>query len=58
MQTTVLVSRQDAAKSLGICLRTIDNLINSGEISVRRLGRRVLVLPESLERFARGEAKQ
>ena len=48
-----LLSRREAAQSLSISLRTLDYLIAGGKLTVRRIGRRVLIEPaELLERFA------
>ena len=48
-----LLSRREASHSLSISLRTLDYLIASGMLTVRRIGRRVLVEPAELERFSR-----
>lgn len=50
----LLLSRQEAAKRLSICLRSLDQLISTGEIYVRRIGKRVLIPRTELERFASG----
>ena len=47
----LLVSRRDAAGAIGISLRKLDALTASGEILVRRIGRRCLILRRSLENF-------
>lgn len=49
----ILVSKRDAARLLSISLRTLDYLIFNQEISVRRIGRRVLIPRRVLEEFAR-----
>jgi hypothetical protein len=38
----LLVSKDDAAKLLGICRRSVTNLINAKQLPVRRVGRRCL----------------
>ena len=48
-----LLSRRQAAQSLSISLRTLDYLIASGKLTMRRIGRRVLIEPAELERFSR-----
>jgi len=53
----VLVSRREATQSLSISLRTLDYLIASGKLAVRRIGRRVLIEPGELERFAQRSHK-
>jgi len=47
------VSKKDAAALLGVCLRTIDNLIAAKQLPCRRIGRRVLVPYAALVAFAR-----
>lgn len=47
------VSKKDAAALLGVCPRTIDNLIAAKELPCRRIGRRVLVPYTALVAFAR-----
>jgi len=43
MSEAILISKRDAAKALSISLRTLDNLIASKELTVRRVGRRCLI---------------
>lgn len=52
MDESFLVSRKKGARSLGICLRTLEQLIRRGEIPVVRIGRRILLSPRALEEFA------
>jgi excisionase family DNA binding protein len=52
---TMALSKQEAARALGISLRTIDRLIALKELPVRRLGRRVLISRASLESFFRND---
>lgn len=47
------VSKQEAADLLGVSLRTIDRLIALKELPVRRLGRRVLILRNSVDNLLR-----
>jgi|KBSMisStaDraftv2_1062788.scaffolds.fasta_scaffold18835_5 excisionase family DNA binding protein len=49
----LLFSQKDAARILGVSLRTLQNLIASKQLPVRRIGRRVLVHRKDLESFAR-----
>jgi excisionase family DNA binding protein len=49
----LLCSKKEAADALGVSLRTVDNLIVRKELTVRRVGRRVLVPAEELNRFAK-----
>jgi excisionase family DNA binding protein len=53
MTDPILISKRDAAKALSISLRTLDYLIASKELAVRRVGRRCLIARKSLEEFAR-----
>jgi excisionase family DNA binding protein len=49
----LLISKRDAAKLLGVCLRSIDNYIAEKELPCRRLGRRVLIPYTALVAFSR-----
>jgi excisionase family DNA binding protein len=53
MNEPILVSKKEAARVLSVSLRTVDNLIASKELAVRRLGRRCLIPRRALEEFAR-----
>jgi excisionase family DNA binding protein len=44
-------SREDAATLLGVSLRTMDRLIAMKQITVRRIGRRVLIPYSAMEQF-------
>jgi excisionase family DNA binding protein len=48
----ILHSRQDAARLLAISLRKVDDLIQSKQLRVVKIGRRSLVARAELERFA------
>ena len=50
----LLIGRHEAATVLGVSLRTLDYLIERGELPARRVGRRVLISRSELEKFARG----
>ena len=45
------LTRQDAAQILGVCDRTIDNLIKRGELQSFYVGDRVRIPRESLEAY-------
>jgi excisionase family DNA binding protein len=49
----VLYTKRETAQLLSISLRSVDYLIFSQELPVRRIGRRVLVHRDAIERFAR-----
>jgi excisionase family DNA binding protein len=46
-----LLTRQDAAKALASCLRTVDEAIASGAIEIVHIGRSVRIQASALERF-------
>lgn len=50
---SILFSKKTAASLLSISVRKLEQLIQAKEIPVRRVGRRVLIRREALERFAR-----
>jgi excisionase family DNA binding protein len=50
---TLLLSEQEAARLLGLSIRTLEHLISRKEIPVRRIGRRVLITRSAIESFAR-----
>ena len=49
----LLFSKKQAAQLLAISVRTLDYMIASKEITVRRIGRRILIPLRSLQEFAR-----
>jgi excisionase family DNA binding protein len=49
----LLLSVKESAAALGLSCRTVQNLISSKELPVRRIGRRVLIHRKDLEAFAR-----
>lgn len=53
----ILLSRGEAAAALGLGRRTIDQMISSGRLRVRRIGRRVLIPRCEIERIAIGEQR-
>jgi hypothetical protein len=48
----ILIGRKDAARLLGISVRSLDHAVATGLLKPRRLGRRVMFSPEELRRFA------
>jgi excisionase family DNA binding protein len=46
-------TKVEAAKALGLSLRTIDNLIAAKELTVRRIGRRVVIPATGLQTLIR-----
>lgn len=54
----LLVGRREAAEALGICLRTLDYMIARGQLAARKIGRRVLIPPSELEKFAKRGGKK
>lgn len=54
MKTKLLLSREEAAKTLGISLRKLEYLITDQRIPIKRIGRRVLISSRALEEFVKG----
>ena len=48
----LLYSRREAAQLLSLSLRTIDHLISEDKLQIRKTGKRVLVLADSLKEYA------
>lgn len=48
-----LLSIDEAAQRLGVCRKTVENLIARKELKAVRIGRRVLIREEDLEDFIR-----
>ncbi|MBI4207203.1 MAG: excisionase family DNA-binding protein [Betaproteobacteria bacterium] len=53
MSSSIFLARKHAATRCGISLPILDKLIREGKLDVVRVGRRVLVRRESLERLGR-----
>jgi excisionase family DNA binding protein len=53
MSAKLLLSRREAADTLGVSLRMIDSLLEADKLAVVRIGRRVLIPLERLQEFAR-----
>ncbi len=51
IQPDVFLTRQQLAKKLNCCLRTVDNLKSSRSIEVVKVGRSVRFKPESVVKF-------
>jgi excisionase family DNA binding protein len=49
------MSKLEAARMLGVSVRTVDRLIALKHLPVRRLGRRVLIPRNSLQNLLRGD---
>lgn len=56
--TRLLYSRRDAAYQLSISVRSLDYLIATREIAVRRNGKRILIPHGELVRYARADHHQ
>jgi excisionase family DNA binding protein len=50
---TQLISINDAAKRLGVCRKTVENLIGRKQLRTVRIGRRVMIRESDLESFIR-----
>jgi excisionase family DNA binding protein len=53
----LVVTRGEAAEALRLSVRTVDKLLAAGQLSARRVGRRVLIPRSEIERFADGHAR-
>ena len=49
----ILLGKKESARALGVCVRTIENLIQRKELPFRKLGRRTLIPYRALIEFAR-----
>jgi excisionase family DNA binding protein len=49
----ILVSKKSAAELLSVSVRTLEKLIAAGELPVVRIGRRVMIASDAVEKFAR-----
>lgn len=49
----LIYSRSETAQMLGLSLRLIDRAISDGTLSVKRVGSRILIPHNSIERFIR-----
>jgi len=54
----LLLSRLEAAEMLSVSPRTVDYLIANKELSVRRIGSRVLIPVQALRAFVRSDHTQ
>jgi excisionase family DNA binding protein len=48
----ILYSKAASAEILDISIRTLENLIAAGEILIHRIGRRVVISRQTLDKFA------
>ena len=53
MSEQLLLSKRSTAATLGISVRTLENLVSVREIIPRRIGKRVLFEAREVERFVR-----
>jgi excisionase family DNA binding protein len=56
-QSPILLTRKTAAALLSLSERSLDYLIQRGDLKARRVGRKVLVPRSELERFANRDHK-
>lgn len=54
MPEQILLSKRQTAQVLSISIRTLDKLIQSRKLLVRKIGRRVLISRSAIEQFATG----
>jgi excisionase family DNA binding protein len=57
MQTELAISIDEAARRLGVCRRTVINLLTAKELVSRRIGRRRVIPVTALEALLRRDAK-
>jgi excisionase family DNA binding protein len=55
MDSKLLYSKHDAARLLSVSLRTVDYLISSKQLPVRRVGSRTLIAGRDLDLFIRSD---
>lgn len=55
MEPRILYDRKSAARALSISIRALDYLLQRGEFTTRRIGKKVLIPHAELIRFARGD---
>jgi excisionase family DNA binding protein len=53
-QFKLMYSKKEAAAILSLSVRTIENLVANKELTVRRVGKRVLIPYQSLVQFSKG----
>jgi excisionase family DNA binding protein len=49
----LLYSRRDAAEALSLSVRSVDYLITTGRLTMRRVGGKILIPASAVRRFAR-----
>jgi len=49
----LLIGKRECARALGVCVRTVENLIHSKELPSRKIGRRTLVPWAAVQQFVR-----
>ncbi|HUZ47712.1 MAG TPA: helix-turn-helix domain-containing protein [Terriglobia bacterium] len=49
----ILIGKRECARALGVCVRTIENLIATKQLPARKVGRRTLIPYRALIEFAR-----
>ena len=57
MGDVLAVSVQEAAQRLGVCQRTITNLVSAKELTSRKIGRRRLIPVSALEALLRHDRR-
>jgi excisionase family DNA binding protein len=53
----LLLSRNETARLMGVSLGSLEKMLRLGEVPYRRLGRRILIPRDYVERFAKGCAE-
>jgi excisionase family DNA binding protein len=52
---TLLLSKHEVARLLGLSIRGLEHLISRKQIPTRRIGRRVLITRSAVESFAKAQ---
>jgi excisionase family DNA binding protein len=55
MYTKLMYTKDECSRLLSVSLRTIENLIANKQLTIRKIGRRVLVPHQVLMQFTRGD---
>jgi excisionase family DNA binding protein len=51
----LMLNKREAAEMLSISVRTIENLMTNGELTFRRIGKRVLIPWKAIVQFTRAD---
>ena len=57
MEEELLTGRKVTAKKLGICVRTLDKAVSTGELKSTRIGCRVLFSPQQILAYIKKKSR-